>query len=115
MREFVKKLINARRARKRRWRLSDSWTIAASTTTRQLNAIDIILDYGAGPGITLEEIFFVHKLSVPTIGQAAYVCDASSDMVRRSHHLATFRCPTKGVLCKQVSTVLHPRQDIAAV
>jgi hypothetical protein len=64
---------------------------------------DIIVDFGGGPGITLEEIFYSKSVSAPIVGRTAYLCDAASDMVRKSTHLATYRCPVKGVRCQQLN------------
>jgi hypothetical protein len=76
---------------------------ATLSTYRPFCEEDIIVDFGGGPGITLEEIFYSKSVSAPTVGRTAYLCDAAGDMVRKSTHLATYRCPVKGVRCQQLN------------
>lgn len=64
---------------------------------------DILLDYGAGPGLTLESIFYFRSSMAPLLGRTAYAFDVNSDMVRKSSELASVRCPSKGVFCRRVN------------
>jgi hypothetical protein len=76
---------------------------------RPFSNSDIIFDFGCGPGITLESIFYsrvttdpARKLTVPAVGSGAYLVDVSARMVAKSVSLATLRCPMKGVMCKAI-------------
>ena len=99
-------------------------------TYRPFTRDDIIVDYGCGPGVTLERIFYInqtmknadHNQAVATaispvpltdshsglvensgdllLGKHARICDISQSFVSMSRQLATIRCPLKGVWCE---------------
>ena len=98
---------------------------------------DIIVDYGCGPGITLEKIFYLnHSLqhtqhqpnpppaapaaAVPAsvsdeplalLGRHARICDLSQQAISMSRNLASVRCPLKGVWCDWMTAFDGPTSD----
>jgi SAM-dependent methyltransferase len=61
------------------------------------------MDYGCGPGITLEAILNSRGPAGGTIAQAAYACDISPEMVEKSKQQISCHCRTKDVRCEPMN------------
>ena len=70
---------------------------------RPFNRNDIIVDYGCGPGLTLEKIFYSRTSIFPLVGKTARICDISKGMIETSRSVASIRCPLKGVWCDKIN------------
>lgn len=77
--------------------------VGVMAAARTFRARDLVLDFGCGPGVTLERLLHADGApfaSVPP--RTAYMCDVSDDMVRLSRSLSSLRCPVQGVMCHRV-------------
>mmetsp|Transcript_16452 Transcript_16452/g.27813 ORF Transcript_16452/g.27813 Transcript_16452/m.27813 type:complete len:414 (+) Transcript_16452:225-1466(+) len=95
---------------------------AAVAKERPFKDDDTFLDFGAGPGITLEKIFYYgtradttqqprvnafdgrQSSAVPVVGGQALLVDISKEMTKKSAQLASCRCPDIGVFCRRIDT-----------
>lgn len=64
---------------------------------------DIFIDIGAGPGLTLERIFYIDEEEKATVGNKGYLVDLSPEMITLSKFVHSIRCPEKGLMIKQMN------------